>query len=121
MNSLCLIGEEPLSWILSPYGIVRSAVLRQDYVTLDLAACQRGQSVGFTTAAALGYELTGARDENRLFSLQRKLTRLKLLIVDEQSFVPLSKTGAELVFEVFSQRYERGPALDKTNGNYIAK
>ena len=101
--------------ILSPYGTIRSAVLRQDYVTLYLAASQRGQSVGFATAAALGYELTAARDENHLLSLQSKLTRLKLLIVDELSFVPLSKTGAELVFEVFIQRYERGSAIDKTN------
>ncbi len=71
---------------------------------LGLAACQRGLSVGFTTAAALVHELTEARDERRLLNLQRKLARLKLLIIDELGFVPLSKTGAELLFEVFSQR-----------------
>ncbi len=37
--------------------------------------------------------------------------RIKLLIIDELGFVPLSKTGAELLFEVFSQRYERGSVL----------
>ncbi len=36
---------------------------------------------------------------------------IKLLIIDELGFVPLSKTGAELLFEVFSQRYERGSVL----------
>ena len=64
--------------------------------------------MGFTTAAALVHELIEARDERRLLNLQRRLARLKLLIIDELGFVPLSKTGAELLFEVFSQRYERG-------------
>ena len=78
---------------------------------LGLAACQKGMSVGFTTAAALVHELMEARDERRLLNLQRQLTRLSLLIVDELGFVPLSPTGAELLFEVFSQRYERGSIL----------
>jgi len=82
---------------------------------LGLAACQRGLSVGFTTAAALVHELIAARDQRRLLNLQRKLARLKLLIVDELGFVPLSKTGAELLFEVFSQRYERGSVLATSN------
>ena len=41
----------------------------------------------------------------RLLNLQKRLARLKLLIIDELGFVPLSRTGAELLFEVFSQRY----------------
>ena len=82
---------------------------------LGLAACQRGLSVGFTTAAALVHELIEARDERRLLNLQRKLARLKLLIIDELGFVPLSKTGAELLFEVFNQRYERGSVLATSN------
>ncbi len=44
---------------------------------LGLAACQRGLSVGFTTAAALVHELIEARDERRLLNLQRRLARLK--------------------------------------------
>ena len=72
-------------------------------------------SVGFTTAAALVHELMEARDERRLLNLQRQLSRLSLLIIDELGFVPLSPTGAELLFEVFSQRYERGSILVTTN------
>ena len=71
--------------------------------------------MGFTTAAALVRELMEARDERRLLNLQRQLSRLKLLIIDELGFVPLSRTGAELLFEVFSQRYERGSILVTTN------
>ena len=74
---------------------------------LGLAACQRGLSVGFSIAPALVHQLIEARDERRLLNLQRKLSRLKLLIIDELGFVPLSKTGAELLFEVISQRSTR--------------
>ena len=71
--------------------------------------------MGFITAAALVHELIEARDERRLLNLQRRLGRLKLLIIDELGFIPLSKTGAELLFEVFSQRYERGSVLVTSN------
>ena len=81
---------------------------------LGLAACQRGMSAGFTTAA-LVHELMESRDERRLLNLQRQLSRLNLLIIDELGFVPLSGTGVELLFEVFSQRYERGPTMVTTN------
>jgi DNA replication protein DnaC len=82
---------------------------------LGLAACQRGMSVGFTTAAALVHELLEARDEKRLLRLQKQLAGHRLLIIDELGFVPLSKSGAELLFEVFSQRYERGSTLVTSN------
>ncbi len=62
---------------------------------LGLAACQKGLSVGFTTAAALVHALMEARDERRLLRLQKNMADYKLLIIDELGFVPLSKTGAE--------------------------
>ena len=82
---------------------------------LGLAACQKGLSVGFHTAAALVHELLEARDEKRLLRLQRQLAGYKLLIIDELGYVPLSQTGAELLFEVFSQRYERGSTVVTSN------
>ena len=82
---------------------------------LGLAACQKGLSVGFTTAAALVHELIEARDEKRLLRLQRQLATYKLLIIDELGYVPFSQTGAELLFEVFSQRYERGSTIVTSN------
>ena len=60
-------------------------------------------------------EMMEARDERRLLNLQKQLARLNLLIIDELGFVPLSRTGAELLFEVFSQRYERGSTMVTTN------
>ena len=83
--------------------------------SLGLAACQKGLSVGFTTAAALVHELMEARDERRLLRLQKQMANLKLLIIDELGFVPLSKTGAVLLFELISQRYERSSTLITSN------
>ena len=56
-----------------------------------------------------------ARDEKRLLRFQKQLQRQELLNVNELGFVPLSKTGAEMLFEVFSQRYERGSTLVTSN------
>ena len=76
---------------------------------LGLVACQKGLSVGFVTAAALVDELIEARDEKRLLRLQRQLAGYKLLIIDELGYVPLSTTGAELLFEVFSSATSAAP------------
>jgi DNA replication protein DnaC len=82
---------------------------------LGLAACQKGLPVGFTTASALVHELLEANTERRLLRLQKQLTGYKLLIIDELGYVPLSTTGAELLFEVFSRRYERGSVIVTSN------
>ena len=56
-----------------------------------------------------------ARDEKRLLRLQKQLAKYNLLIIDDLGYVPLSQTGAELLFEVFSQRYERGSTIVTSN------
>ena len=96
---------------LGPSGTGKSHVAQG----LGLAACQRGMSVRFVTAAALVHELMEARDERRLMRLQKQLANHKLLIIDELGFVPLSKTGAQLLFELVSQRYERAAVLITSN------
>lgn len=84
-------------------------------LALGLAACQKGYRVRFATAAGLVHELMEARDEKRLLRTQKQLAAYELLIIDELGFVPLSRTGAELLFEIFSQRYERGATLVTSN------
>lgn len=84
-------------------------------IALGLAACQKGLSVGFVTASALVHDLLEARDERRVQKLKRSLAAYKLLIIDELGYVPLSSTGAELLFEVFSERYERGTTIVTSN------
>ena len=56
-----------------------------------------------------------AADERRLQRLQKLMASQDLLIIDELGFVPLSKTGAELLFEIISQRYERGSIIITSN------
>ena len=55
------------------------------------------------------------RDEKRLLRLQKTLATYELLIIDELGFVPQSRTGAELLFELISQRYERGATIITSN------
>ena len=96
---------------LGPSGTGKTHVA----IGLGLAACQKGLTVGFTTASALVSEMMEVRDERRLLRLQKQMAGYKLLIIDELGFVPLSKTGAELLFELISQRYERGSTLITSN------
>ncbi len=82
---------------------------------LGVAACQKELSVLFANADYIVNELLESRNEKRLLRLQKYLSRHKLLIIDEPGFVPLSKTGAEMLIEVFSQRYEQGSVLITSN------
>lgn len=84
-------------------------------IGLGLAACQRGIKTRFATAAAIVHEMIEAHDEKRLLRLQKTLAGHELLIIDELGFVPLSKTGAELLFELIGQRYERGATIVTSN------
>jgi DNA replication protein DnaC len=84
-------------------------------LALGLAACQKGQTVLFTTAAALVHELMEARDERKLRRVQKQMASAKLLIIDELGYVPFTAVGSELLFEVLSQRYERGSTLITSN------
>jgi DNA replication protein DnaC len=56
-----------------------------------------------------------ARDERRLRTLQKQLATVKLLTIDELGYVPFTAIGAELLFEVFSRRYEHGATLVTSN------
>ena len=82
---------------------------------LGLAACQKGLSVGFTTAASLVSEMMEVWNERRLLRGHKQRAAGKRRIIDELGCVPLSKTGAELLFELISRRYERGSTLITSN------
>ena len=105
------VGKRQNVIALGPSGTGKTHVA----LGLGLAACQKGLKVRFTTAAALVHEMIEAVDERRLQRHQKQLAAQDLLIIDELGFVPLSKTGAELLFEVISQRYERGSIIITSN------
>jgi DNA replication protein DnaC len=89
-------------------------------IALGIAACRQGKRVRFTTAAGLINELIEAQAQLRLSKVETTLLKLDLLILDEVGFVPFSKTGAELLFGVLTERYERGSVLLTTNLDFAS-
>lgn len=84
-------------------------------VALGLAACREGLKAKFFTAAALVGALEAAQQQYALDRLLTKLDKLDLLIVDELGYLSFSRTGAELLFQVFADRYERRSLLITSN------
>jgi len=82
---------------------------------LGHAACVQGKRVRFFSVIGLVTQLLEAREERQLKRLFHRLPELHLLILDELGYVPPSKTGAELLFEVVSRPYERQSILLTTN------
>jgi DNA replication protein DnaC len=82
---------------------------------LGFAACAQGKRVRFTSVTGLVTELLEAREDRSLKRMQTQLARQDLLILDELGYVPFSKAGAELLFDVVSRAYERQSLLVTTN------
>jgi DNA replication protein DnaC len=82
---------------------------------LGLIACQQGSRVRFFTAAGLINQLTEAQAGLRLSQIQKALSKLDLLIIDEIGYVPFSERGAELFFQVVADSYERQSIIMTTN------
>jgi len=82
---------------------------------LGLAMCRLGRRVKFVTAASLVTQLEEAQQQHRLERLLGQLDRVDLLIVDELGYLSFSRGGAELLFQVFADRYERRSVLVTSN------
>ena len=82
---------------------------------LAMAACVRGYRVRFFRLTELATLLMEARDERSLLGLKSRLAKLDLLVLDELGYVPASKIGAELLFDVISSAYERTSLIVTTN------
>jgi DNA replication protein DnaC len=82
---------------------------------LAFGACQQGRKVRFFSVTGLVTQLTEAREEKQLERLLKILGRYDLLVLDELGYVPFSKLGAELLFEVVSRAYERHSMIVTTN------
>lgn len=85
---------------------------------LGYDACLAGHTVLFTTAIDIINTLAAAQSTNRLKSELKKYLSPEILHVDELGYLPIDKTGADLLFQVFSQRYERGSTIVTTNQAY---
>jgi DNA replication protein DnaC len=84
-------------------------------IGIGLALCRLGLRVKFATAASLVTELEAAQQQHRLDRLLANLERIDLLIVDELGYLSFSRSGAELLFQVFADRYERKSLLITSN------
>ena len=82
---------------------------------LGFAACQPGKSVRFFTATGLVTHLLERREDRELERFQRQLERMDLILLDELGYVPFSKAGAELLFDIVGRAYERTSLLLTTN------
>jgi len=82
---------------------------------LGLAACHEGRAVRFFSVTGLVTQLLEAREDRRLERMLKQLGRYSLVILDELGYVPFTKAGAELLFEVVSRAYERQSLIITTN------
>ena len=87
-------------------------------LALGHAACIGGHSVLFTTAIDIINTLAAAQSAGRLKRELRRYLKPDLLIVDELGYLPIDKHGADLLFQIISQRYERAPMVITTNRTY---
>ena len=82
---------------------------------LGHAACTQGKRVRFFSVTALVTQLLEAREDRQLERFLKRLEKQHLLVLDEFGYVPFSKSGAELLFEVVSRAYERTSIILTTN------
>ena len=82
---------------------------------LGMAACQQGKKVHFWKVTELIMKLMEAREERVLTRMKTQLAKLDLMILDELGYVPTSKLGSELLFDVISTAYERTSLIITTN------
>ncbi|WP_212973659.1 IS21-like element helper ATPase IstB, partial [Bacillus sp. J14TS2] len=84
-------------------------------IALGIEMIQIGYKVKFITASQLVEELLMANEEHKLGAFEKKWLKFDVIIIDELGYVPFSKTGAELLFQFFSSRYERASVMITTN------
>jgi len=82
---------------------------------LAYTACQHEYSTLFTTAVEAVNNLVAAHAQQRLKNELNKYLSPKLLVLDELGYLPLDKTGADLLFQIISQRYEKASTIITTN------
>jgi len=82
---------------------------------LGIEACRHAAGTRFVTGCGLANELIEARDERKLSRVIKRYAKYGLLIIDELGYVPFSKDGAELLFQVLAERHERKPVIITTN------
>ena len=84
-------------------------------IGLGMKACEMGKTVRYVTCAQLVNELAEAADQKRLSRLVARYGRIDLLLLDELGYVQLDTRGAELLFQILTEREERSSVATATN------
>lgn len=84
-------------------------------IGLGLEACKQNYKTRFVTCYGLVNELIEAREERDLQRLLKRYSSYDLLVLDELGYIPFSREGAELLFQVLAERYEKGSVMITTN------
>jgi DNA replication protein DnaC len=84
-------------------------------LSLGYVACQKGYKTLFTTAMNLINTLAASLADNSFLKAMKTFTGPRLLIIDELGFLPIDRTGADLLYQVISNRYETGSVVITTN------
>ena len=87
-------------------------------IALGYAACLAGHRVLFKTAIEIINNLAAAHKAGRFVAEQKKYLRPAVLVIDEVGYLPIDKHGADILFQIISQRYERGSIVLTTNKIY---
>jgi len=82
---------------------------------LGYAACQQGAAVLFANAISVINDLAAAQKRGLLKRQLKTYLRPELLLLDEIGYLPIDQHGADLLFQVISQRYEQGSIVLTTN------
>jgi DNA replication protein DnaC len=85
---------------------------------LGIEACKSGIRTKFVTGCGLANELIEARDEKALSRTVKRYTSYGVLIIDELGYVPFSREGAQLIFQILAERHERTPVIITTNKGF---
>lgn len=111
---LSFVAQKTNVVLMGSVGLGKSHIA----TALGYEACQRGHSVLFTTAVDALNNLVAAQAAQRLKAELKRYLAPAVLVLDELGYLPLDKSGADLLFQIISQRYERGSLIITTNKAY---
>jgi len=84
-------------------------------IALGIEACRKGIETRFFRTAALVNRLSEEKKNGTLSRFMKQIVKADLLICDEWGYVPLDRIGAQLLFEIVSECYERKSLIINTN------